>query len=499
MGLWDDILVDMQFPKEGSKKTPTTFIIFGVTGDLAQKKLFPALLHLYSGGIMPPLFRIVGVSRRDMDDTGFRDFAKKTIFPSSEYDQKIIDEFLSKVSYVQGQFDDNKLYAKLSGHLEKVDETFKSCSNKLFYLSVPPSLYELILTNLSFSGLTIPCKEDWVGKSDSLVGWTRVLIEKPFGENIETARRLDKLLGSLFEEEQIFRIDHYLAKETIQNILTFRFSNTLFEPLWNKDHIQSVEINLLESGLVGRRAPFYDANGALKDVGQNHMLQMLALVAMERPASLHCSDVREMRAATLEQLETFSEESIASCTLRAQYEGYQKEAGVAVGSETETFFSLETRIDNERWQGVPFFLTSGKALAENATEITLHFKDPDPASFLPEQHSAQEHNDLTFCIQPNEGISLLFWTKVPGFEKKIEPKKLSFSYGDSPELQKIPDAYERVLYDCIEGDQTLFTSTREVEAEWKFIMSVLNNWKKVPLSTYPKGTSARVLCGNIEK
>ncbi len=463
------------------EKTPTCFVILGVTGDLAQKKLFPALLDLYAKDVLPSSFHIIGFSRREMRTEEFRDFVKEAISKKNHgYSPNLVEKFLSHLSYVQGLFDDLSAYKRLASYLSAIDMQLEQCSNKLFYLSVPPTLYEMICTNLSKSGLMIPCGGG--------LGWARLLIEKPFGKDIETARMLDGLLGQLFQEEQIFRIDHYLAKETMQNILAFRFSNTLFEPLWNNKHIQSVEINLYENVTVGSRGAFYDPVGALRDVGQNHILQMLALVAMEKPASSESNLVRTERAHVLQKLKKISDTSIAKYVVRARYEGYETEAGVPQESQTETFFSIEAHVDNKRWKGVPFYLTSGKALKESKVEIKIHFNDTDPTSFLPPQYPTQEHNTLTFRIQPDEGISLLFWVKAPGFETKIEPKELSFKYADHVVKEQIPDAYEKVLFDCIKGDQTLFTTTDEVLAEWEFITPILKSWNKVPLRTYAKGS-----------
>lgn len=451
---------------------PTTVVIFGITGDLANRKLLPAFFHLWKAGKLSKKFNIVGFSRRDFTDTQIREELFKSLPKNATENEKY--DFLDLVSYKKGIFDDVESYNDLLAFLNKKDEKFAECSNKLFYLAVPPTLYETILTNIWKSGLHIHC-----GTKERQ---TKVLIEKPFGNDLKTAKKLDLLLGKYFRESQIYRIDHYLGKETLQNILSFRFSNTLFEPLWNKKHISKVEINLFEKHTVYDRGAFYDKTGALKDVGQNHILQMLALVAMEKPKAFESSEIRKERSKVLSKIylnvKTFRKNSE-----QAQYDGYLKEKDVPQNSKTETFFKIESFIKNARWSGVPFVLQSGKGMKESKTEIKIYFKDPSPMkSFLPQTFGAQEVNTLTFRIQPDEGIEILFWVKTPGFENKIEPKKLSFNYSDSK--FQIPDAYERILYDCVKGDQTLFPTTSEISSQWRFIEKALLLLKKLPLNSY---------------
>ncbi len=453
---------------------PTTIIIFGITGDLAKKKLIPALFNLWIKGHVKNL-QIVGFSRRDMTDRDIREELLPTLLTKGEEGQ--IKKFLSLVHYKQGMFDDIDSYKNLLSYLNHMDEKIIDCSNKLFYLSVPPTLYEMILKNIHLSGLHIHC-----GTTERQ---TKILIEKPFGNDVKTAKKLDALLGKLFKESQLYRIDHYLGKDTLQNILTFRFSNTMFEPLWNNKHIKKVEINLFEKNVVGSRGVFYDEVGALKDVGQNHMLAMLSLISMAQPKSLSVRDVRSEREKVISKtklLKSKSKESDLSF-LRAQYDIYESEVGKK--SDTETFFRVIAEIDNKKWKGVPFVLSSGKGLQESKTEIKIYFKDPSPLSFLPPQQKDQETNTLTFRIQPNEGIEILFWVKTPGFEQKIESKKLSFNYSDSKDT--IPDAYERIFFDCIVGDQTLFPTTKEILGQWKFVEEAIKVLKKLPMEKYKVG------------
>ncbi len=443
---------------------PTIFVIFGITGDLAQRKLLPSLLSLYVKKLLPEKFAIIGVSRRMLSREEFRQFIRDEInIKFGQYREEDVKHFLDHMSYVQGSFDTDDMYTRLAERLQSIDkQQFKTCSNKLFHLSVPPTLYENILDHLSTSGLTLPCGGD--------EGWTRVLIEKPFGNDSETAKKLDKKLGELFKEDQIFRIDHYLAKEALQNILVFRFANSLFEPLWNNKYIDKVHIKLFEKIDVEGRGAFYDGVGALRDVGQNHVLQMLALIAMEEPDTLDAEHIRKERAKILKNLQC---EDI----VRGQYSGYREEKGVADGSMTETYFRIEAHIDTARWKKTPFFLESGKALDEAKTEIDIYFKN-----------KTEEQNILTFRIQPDEGIKIRFWVKKPGLGMQIEAKPLKFKYSDFPSKESIPDAYEKVIYDAFVGDQTLFTSTDEVLAAWKFITPILKNWGDLPLERYPKGS-----------
>ena len=459
---------------------PTIFTIFGATGDLAQKKLFPSFFDLYLKKILPEKFLIAAFARRQYSDDSYRELVREAVLlKKHDVDQQKLSDFISNVVYIKGNFEEMQSYDNLAVRLNEQDNIFGICSNKLFYIAVPPNLYELIFTNLSKSGLTIPCKS----KDE---GWTRILVEKPFGKDAKTARHLDKMLGKLFEENQIFRIDHYLAKETIQNILTFRFSNALFEPIWDNKHIDRIEIKMLEHNVVGNRGSFYDGIGALRDVGQNHLVGMLTLVTMDYPTDLSSESIRKERAKILKQLSLSDRKNINKNVTRGQYENYLSEPGVATNSKTETFFSIETRIKNKRWQGVPILLTSGKALDVFKTEINIYFKDVNCGK----SDLKCNRNVLTFRIQPNEGISVNFWVKKPGFAaNEVYEKSMSFNYADSLDTKLVPDAYERVLYDCLHGDQTLFSSTEELEASWKFITSILENWEGNELITYKKGSN----------
>lgn len=494
-------------------QSPTTLVIFGATGDLSRRKLLPALFDLFVKKLLPSQFYIVGFSRRDFSRQDFQAFVKEVLLEKGRSNQhKEVEDFLKFMYYQQGMFEDPNAYHSLGELLVRIDsEEVKGCANKLFYLAVPPASYALIFKELADSGLTIPCggTEGWTpleinqlklekklledvqypdgeilkrtGKS--LTGWTRVLVEKPFGKDLDSSRELDEMLGLLFKEEQIFRIDHYLAKETLQNMLAFRFSNILFEPLWNRDYIESVEIKLWEQEGIEGRGAFYDGMGALRDVGQNHLLQMLALIAMGDPVEMDPQRIRERRAEVLEALEPITSEQLPERVARGQYAGYRDEKDVASDSQTETSFRIQAFLTTPRWTGVPFFLEAGKKMPETKTEISVYFKKTDHC-LCPPGVEHRHQNVLTFRIQPDEGISVVFWAKKPGFATELEPQKLSFLYKDSAEERAIPDAYERILYDCIRGDQTLFASTEEVTAAWKFIMPIVEHWDSIGLKKY---------------
>jgi glucose-6-phosphate 1-dehydrogenase len=404
---------------------PVCFVIFGITGDLAKTKLIPAIYQLYLKGLLPKKFKIIGFSRRDIPLTDFHRYIAKII---GQNDTKFLKRFI----YVQGQFNYQADYKKLGEELSKIDDLeFKECSHKLFYLAVPPIWYGPIAERLSRSGLTIPCG----GKK----GWTRILVEKPFGKDIKTARKLNLKLGNLFKEEQIFRIDHYLAKETSQKILDFRFKSGKLEKYWNNKYIEGVKIELLEKEGVKDRGAFYDRIGALRDVGQNHLLQMLALTAMNRPRSFQAKSIRNERAKVLENILPISKRNMAKYVSRGQYKKYKKEKGVKKDSTTETYFKMTIHLKNPRWRNVAFQLESGKAMPRDRSSVKIIFKNSQ--------------------------------------------KPVNFDYHGRPK-SKFMDAYEKVLFDCVRGDHTIFNSTREVEAAWEFITPILKNWWMLPLDMY---------------
>ncbi|KKU77548.1 MAG: Glucose-6-phosphate 1-dehydrogenase [Parcubacteria group bacterium GW2011_GWA2_47_64] len=462
---------------------PITIVIFGATGDLFQKKLAGALFDLDQKKLLPQRTEIVGFSRKPLSHDQFRAFVQNALAARSNGKVVEPDAFVGRAMYHQGDLTKAESYASLGRFLEERDRINGVCSDKLFHLAVPPNLYEVVFTRLAKSGLAIPCAP---GLPNEAVAWTRVLVEKPFGNNEKEAARLDRLLGKLFEEEQIFRIDHYLAKETMQNIISFRFSNGLFEPLWSRKHIEKVEIKFLEKNDTSARGSFYDEVGALRDVGQNHILQMLALVAMENPCGIDATKIREARQKVLEKVSGGGRD-LNSSVVRGQYKGYRNEPGVLPNSNTETYFRIIAKIENNRWRGVPFILESGKALTRSLVSISVYFK-PAPC-LCPKEHELSHQNILTFNISPEENISVLFWAKQPGFNLELIPKELSFSFTASVLEKQIPNAYERVLMDVIRGDQTLFISTKEVKAQWKIITPILEKWDTLPLYPYAKGST----------
>jgi glucose-6-phosphate 1-dehydrogenase len=452
---------------------PTIFVILGATGDLMQRKLAPALFSLYQDGKLPVLFQVVGFSRDSLSEQEFRALIARMIRAKiKRADKKRIEAFVKFFRYQQGFFEDKKGYDALASAMGKQDGEWRVCANKLFYIAASPQFYETIFRKLAASGLTEPCSPK--------EGWTRVIVEKPFGKDLQTAQKLDKLLGKLFKEEQVYRIDHYLGKETVQNILAFRFSNSFLEHSWGRDSIEKIHIRLLEKKGVGARGSFYDGIGALRDVGQNHMLQLLALFCMNNPGDFHADAVRKGRADILRSLTIWKlQNDIAKKTKRGQYEGYRKERGVGKGSETETYFRIETYIQDARWKGVPVILESGKAMAQNTVEVTVTFRHQTPCLCPENKHY---RNTLHYQIQPKEGIRISFWVKKPGTEMVLEEKDFMFDYKQAFGKEKIADAYEHLVSSVIRGDQTLFVSTQEVNAEWEFVDPIIRGWQKGAVS-----------------
>lgn len=456
--------------------TPTIIVIFGATGDLAKSRLYSALFSLFQKKMLPSRFQIVGFARGAVSPREFQTFISKSIR------RKSVPPLFRSAQYVTGLFEELEAYKKLGKMLFTFDKKWKICANKLFYLAVSPKYYKTVFKNLAESGLSIPCSDG--------DGWTRVLVEKPFGHDLGTSQDLDELLAKLFQEEQIFRIDHYLARETMQNILAFRFSNAIFEPLWNNRYIDRVEVRLLEKKGIGKRGLLYDELGALRDVGQNHILQMLGLVAMGNPKIFEAGAIRHERAKILSALRPMSEGDVGEYTIRGQYKGFRSTSGVRPDSQTETYFKIKAFIDNARWKGVPFYLESGKGLFENRVEINIYFKETTPC-FCPPPHEAHHHeNFLSFMVKPHEGIAIRFFAKKPGLRNDITAKNLSFAYRSAAKTHETrAEAYQKVLFDCIQGEQMLFASSEEVKAAWRFITPILTGWEKnkSPLIMYNRG------------
>jgi len=454
---------------------PTIFIIFGITGDLVHKKILKSLYSLFLKGLLPKKIQVFGFSRRELDDAGLRGFLKDIMKDGKYKRPKEYDNFLSFFHYVRGDFTEREAYKNLANILGRVDGQWRVCSNKLFYLGVPPLYYRTILDELKISGLTIPCSPE--------EGWTRVILEKPFGTDLTSAMDLDSLLGSLFREEQIYRVDHYLAKETVRNILAFRFSNSFLTPSWNNKNIEKIEIKLLEKGGVGRRGEFYDKVGALRDVGQNHLLQLLSLFTMDNPGQFSAENIRKQRSAVLSKLRVFTSEEVTSHTVRGQYMGYKSEKGVRDDSETETYFKVKAYVDKDDFYGVPIYLESGKALNTAKTEITVTFRHKSPCLCPPGEHF---QNVLIYTLTPEEKITTRFLVKKPGHAYILSPQNFEFDYQNKK--TEFIEEYEQLLSDIITGDQTLFVSTDEILSQWKFVEPILSAWREgaPKLFFYPK-------------
>lgn len=465
------------------KDHPTVLTILGATGDLMSRKIVPALYHLFIKNKLPKHIRIIGFARRSLTADNFRAMVRAMLDEHLAHSNSSleIDSFIKLFSYQQGEFGEQIGYQTLGKTLGVIDGKWHACANKLFYLAVPPLHYELIFRELKRSGLSLPCSDD--------TGWTRILVEKPFGHDALTAERLDLLLAQLFKEEQIYRIDHYLAKEMLQNILSFRFANNLFEKSWSNKTIERVEIRLWEKIGVEKRGPFYDGVGALRDVGQNHILQMLALVAMDVPISLDPAHIREKRAQLLKNIHIPNKKTIATHTYRAQYDGYNSIPGVAPRSMTETYFAATLELKGGRWRNVPFYIESGKRMGAAKKEIIVTFKHPTPCLCPP--GSAHEKNVVMFQLEPKEAISMTFLAKKPGLDYFVEEKKFEYQLRSSTSSRQYVEEYEKLLLDAIQGDQTLFISTRELKNMWAVIDPIVRAWQKnlVHLDHYAPDTT----------
>ncbi len=465
-----------------SENTPTILAAFGATGDLMRRKVIPALYYLYEKRELPTMFRVIGFSRRGLDDKTFADFVVETIgeHRKKSFSKKDLAEFLEVFRFQRGDFDESESYVALKKTFDQLDAEWGVCSNKLFYLSVAPEYYETIFKQLSTSDLSAPC--------DHGSGWMRVMVEKPFGVDTNTAHELDLLLAEYFEESQIYRIDHYLAKEMLQNILTFRFANNLFEMQWGKELIESIKISMLEEIGVEKRGSFYDGVGAFRDVGQNHFLQILALVTMEHPESFDASAIQKKRAEILAAIKPLSEKEIRASTMRAQYEGYRSIEGVKPDSNTETFFKVRAEIDTDKWRGVPIIMEGGKRLGSAQKEIVITFKHPQPCLCPPE--GPHHKNEVIIRLEPREEILIEFWSKTPGFSFATERRE--FHYMLREPLAKVPyvEEYAKLILDGVRGDQSLFISTDEVRAMWRFTDPILEAWQNdaVPLMVYTPDT-----------
>jgi glucose-6-phosphate 1-dehydrogenase len=451
-----------------------TLIIFGASGDLSQRKLIPAVYNLSVNRLVSAHLNILGIGRTSFSDEEFRQHVSDEVKELPAYDSEQWSDFSQRLSYLTGSYDDPHTYQQLATHLQKRTGNGGGQHNRLFYLAVPPKVYPEIIRQLGRAGL-----------NRSEHGWTHLIVEKPFGHDLNSARQLNELVHACFEENQVYRIDHYLGKETVQNILAFRFANFIFDELWGRKYIDHIQITAAETGRVEERSGYYDENGVVRDMLQNHLLQLLAFITMEAPIAM---DAKELRDEKVKLLRTIRPPDRSAAVL-GQYEGYQSEEGVDPHSQTPTFAALKLFIDNRRWQGVPFYLRSGKALAAKATEISVQFTHVANPIF--EKRSGPRSNLISFCIQPDEGIHLNFQLKEPGGEMQTSPVAMNFRYRDLIGNQPLPEAYERLILDAIQGDASLFSRSDEIEQAWELVADLLqqeDTGEHLPLQSYPPGT-----------
>jgi glucose-6-phosphate 1-dehydrogenase len=464
---------------DGLVPQPATLVILGGGGDLAKRKLLPAIYNLRLDGLLPDKFAVVGFGRRELSDTDFRGFAREGIekFSRQPLQAKNWPDFERSLFFSSGTLEDAQAFAALKKRLEEIDSELGLPGNRIFYLSIPPTLIETSVQQLRAAGLIAP--------PSARGPFTRVIVEKPIGRDLDSAREVNATLAAALDERQIFRIDHYLGKETVQNILVMRFGNAIFEPLWNQKYIDHVQITVAEREGVGTRAGYYEQAGALRDMVQNHILQLVSLTAMEPPWSVSADVVRDHKLAVLHCLRPVTE--CAKCVVRAQYAGgnydgdkvpgYRREEGVAADSTTETYAAIKLYIDNWRWAGVPFYIRTGKRLPQRTSEIAVQFKDVPQILFNVDAQHPIEPNVLALRIQPDEGFSLRIAAKQPGAKVRVEPVKMDFGY-HSGFSDESPEAYERLLLDVVAGDATLFMRRDEVEAAWTWVMNVLEYWQR---------------------
>jgi glucose-6-phosphate 1-dehydrogenase len=469
---------------------PTALVIFGATGDLARRKLLPAIYNLAHEGALPERFSLIGASRSDLSDEDYGRQAAEAIrqFSRRTPDETVLKELLSGVRYVSGSFDDGSVYDRLHSALDGFDHEAGQPLNRAFYLSTAPEFFPVIVEQLGAHGLN---HHEGVE--------VRAIIEKPFGTTLAEARELNARVLSVFAEKQVFRIDHYLGKETVQNLMAFRFANGLFEPVWNRNYIDRVEITAGEDIGIGTRAGYYDHAGALRDLVQNHMLQLLCHVAMEPPVHFEADEIRDEKVKVLRSVLKPTPDGIDGMAVRAQYgpgavggeevPGYLDEEGVPEDSNTETYAALRLEIDNWRWAGVPFYLRTGKRLARKLTEIAITLKPVPHLAFQQDGSVGVKPNQLILTLQPNEGVSLSLGAKIPGSRMRIRPVNMEFLYGTSF-MSQSPEAYERLILDAMRGDATLFTRNDEVEAQWEICNPIVARWEATPgpLPRYDAGS-----------
>jgi len=469
---------------------PCTLVILGAEGDLSHRKLMPALFHLTHDELVPEGFTVIGVARKEQSEDAFRQSVKRSLSESKEagpMDEAVFARFARRLSYLRGDLDDPATYRALRARLEERERQDPRPQGRLAYLSIPPSLYPRVVEHLSREQVTVRVRDP------DAMPWMRVVIEKPFGRSLHTARELNHLVHEHLSEHQVFRIDHYLGKETVQNVLVFRFANSIFEPVWNRQHVDHVQITAAETVGVEHRAGYYEEAGVVRDMFQNHLLQLLTLTAMEPPASFKADVVRDEKVKVLSAIRRIPRGRVDEYAVRAQYgpgvvdgkpvPGYRQEPGVKPDSHTPTYAAIRFMVDNWRWQGVPFYLRSGKRLVRRASEIAIQFRRP-PHLMFPREVGEFEPNVIAMRVQPDEGISLRFETKVPGIDLRMKPVDMDFSYGDAftgPEHS----AYETLLVDCMTGDAMLFARRDEVESAWAVVDPIIEAWEARPAANLP--------------
>ncbi|MET7393023.1 glucose-6-phosphate dehydrogenase [Dactylosporangium sp. NPDC005572] len=455
---------------------PCALVIFGVTGDLARKKLIPAVYDLANRGLLPPSFAVLGFARRDWGDGDFEELARKAAMAGARttWREEVWSRLAGNIHFVQGSFEDDTAFDHLAQTLDDLRDQAGIPGNAAFYLSIPPSAFPIVLKQLERTGMSDNAKSG---------GWRRVVVEKPFGYDLASARQLNDLVDDAFTAQDVFRIDHYLGKETVQNILALRFANNLFEPVWNSNYVDSVQITMAEDVGIGTRAGFYDTVGTARDVLQNHLLQLLALVAMEEPTAFDANAIRIEKLKVLNAIAAPTD--VFTHTVRGQYltgwvagervPGYLEEKDVPQDSKTETYVAVRLGIQNRRWAGVPFYIRAGKRLPRRVTELAVSFKKAPHLPFQPADVEMLGHNQLVIRVQPDEGVMLKFGSKVPGTTMEVRDIAMDFQYGEAF-TDASPEAYERLILDVLVGDKTLFPDSAEVEASWNVVDPLEAAW-----------------------